>query len=327
MFMKFLVHLFGRDAAHFPRLWRLISVEALTLTYLGATLLLALCFMTELPWVDMLVDRGIAVAVMLALIGVYYIWPCRFTLLARYLYPFAGLGTWYGETYRFNLLWPNLDPYFARIEQWIFDGQPSLWLPKWLDHVVWSEAFNFGYWAYYVIIVVVLVGIFFDRFARFEKSAFIALCSFYLFYVIYLFVPVTGPQYYFQAVGLELIEAGVFPIVGDYFQHHNVLLITTDYGGFFMNLVEQTQAKGEYPTAAFPSSHVGVSTVMMMLAYRWRRLVFWCLMPVYVLLCISTVYIQAHYAIDALAGFVAGYAIYRLSEGVRHKRYPVFAHS
>lgn len=321
-----ITHLFGRSATDFPRSWRLISVEALTLCYLGATLLLALCFADRLPLVDMLLARAEAVAIIALLVGVYYVWPCRFTLLIRYLYPFAGLSAWYGETYRFNLLWPNLDPAFAQAEQWLFGGQPSLWLPQWLDHIVWSEAFNFGYWAYYVIIAVVLVGIFFDCFARFEKSAFIALCSFYLFYIIYLFVPVTGPQYYFQAVGLETIQAGLFPSVGDYFQHHNILLETKNFGGFFMHLVEQTQAKGECPTAAFPSSHVGVSTVMMMLAYRWRRGVFWGLMPIYVLLCISTVYIQAHYAIDAFAGFLAGYLIYRMSEGLRHRRYPMFAH-
>ncbi|MDO4715872.1 MAG: phosphatase PAP2 family protein [Bacteroidales bacterium] len=324
--MRTLSHLFGRSTAHFPRTLRLISVEALTLCYLGLSMAIALVFSSRMPLTEMFIARGTSLIVMGSLIGLYYAWPCRATLLVRYLFPFAGLGTWYGETYRFNLLWPNLDPWFSQLEQNIFGGQPSLWLPEWLNSIWWSEAFNFGYWAYYVIIVTVLVGIYFDRFSRFEKSAFIALCSFYLFYLVYLFVPVTGPQYYFQAVGLDTIVSGVFPNVGDYFQHHNVLLPTTDYGGFFMGLVEQTQARGEYPTAAFPSSHVGVSTVMMMLAYRWRKGVFWGLMPIYILLCISTVYTQAHYAIDAFAGFIAGYLIYRLSEGIRHKRYPILAY-
>ena len=33
-------------------------------------------------------------------------------------------------------------------------------------------------------------------------------------------------------------------------------------------------------------------------------------MPIYVLLCLATVYIQAHYVIDALAGLVSGVALY-----------------
>ena len=34
------------------------------------------------------------------------------------------------------------------------------------------------------------------------------------------------------------------------------------------------------------------------------------MLPFYVFLCMSTVYIQAHYVIDALAGFVSALAIY-----------------
>ena len=75
--------------------------------------------------------------------------------------------------------------------------------------------------------------------------------------------------------------------------------------------MEQAKAAGERPTAAFPSSHVGVSTVCMWLAYhaRNRRLLYF-LTPFYVFLCLATVYIQAHYAIDAIAGLVSGTLLY-----------------
>jgi len=46
-----------------------------------------------------------------------------------------------------------------------------------------------------------------------------------------------------------------------------------------------------------------------------RRLVL-TMLPFYVLMCLATVYIYAHYAIDAIAGLVTGavfyYAFYRL---------------
>ena len=44
---------------------------------------------------------------------------------------------------------------------------------------------------------------------------------------------------------------------------------------------------------------------------RSRRLTL-ILLPFFILLCLSTVYIQAHYAIDAIAGLITGVAFYYL---------------
>ena len=70
---------------------------------------------------------------------------------------------------------------------------------------------------------------------------------------------------------------------------------------------------GEHPTAAFPSSHVGISIIALLLAWRSRSkgLVF-ALLPFVVLICFATVYIRAHYAIDVLGGIIAAIAFYFL---------------
>lgn len=49
----------------------------------------------------------------------------------------------------------------------------------------------------------------------------------------------------------------------------------------------------------------------MWLAYhaRNRRLLYF-MAPFYVFLCLATVYIQAHYAIDAIAGLISGTLLY-----------------
>ena len=56
---------------------------------------------------------------------------------------------------------------------------------------------------------------------------------------------------------------------------------------------------------------MGVTTVLMMLALRTKS---WKLtggmLPFYLLMCLSTVYIYAHYAIDAIAGLITGCLIY-----------------
>ena len=174
------------------------------------------------------------------------------------------------------------------------------------------------------MIALVVFFYFARRYGEFERASFVLLASFFVYYVVFVFVPVTGPTFYYKAVGLDNIAHGVFPALGDYFNTHTDCLPTPGYtGGFFYDLVEDAKAAGERPTAAFPSSHVGISTVCMLLAAhtRQRRLV-WLMLPFYIFLCMATVYIQAHYAIDALAGLVTGVALYyalmAASRGIRN---------
>ena len=97
--------------------------------------------------------------------------------------------------------------------------------------------------------------------------------------------------------------------------------------GVFHDLVQQAHNAGERPTAAFPSSHVGISVVLLWLAWEARsRWLFLCLLVLAVLMFFATFYIQAHYAIDAIAGIPAGTLFYflcrwgydRLSRSGRH---------
>ena len=179
----------------------------------------------------------------------------------------------------------------------------------------WSEAFNLGYFSYYPMIAAVVLFYFIARYREFDRTAFVVLTSFFIYYLIYIFVPVAGPQYYFPAIGLDEVALGHFRAVGDYFNHHSELLPAPgDAQGFFYGLVEMSQQAGERPTAAFPSSHVGMSTILMLLALRTRnRVLPLALLPFYVLLCCATVYIQAHYLIDALCGFVSAFVVYALA--------------
>jgi membrane-associated phospholipid phosphatase len=78
-------------------------------------------------------------------------------------------------------------------------------------------------------------------------------------------------------------------------------------------MVESAHDAGERPTAAFPSSHVGITVVILLLAWHAqsrRQWLFWVIVPFFVLMCFATVYIQAHYLIDALAGLLSGIAFY-----------------
>jgi len=304
------MHLFSIEKS--PRKG-LLPLEFVMMAYLVVTLLVVLFTYTKAVNPDAMIWGRIRIAfITAAMWAVYRMIPCRLTLFARIAVQLALLSWWYPDTYEINRMLPNLDHIFASWEQRLFGCQPALLFSKALPWPVVSELMDMGYASYYPMIALVVIFYFFFRYAEFERAAFVVLTSFFIYYVVFILVPVTGPTFYYNAVGVKDIAQGVFPNLHDYFTHYQDCLPSPGYtDGIFYQLVEQAKAAGERPTAAFPSSHVGVSTVLMLLAWHTgnRRLLY-ILLPFYILLCLATVYIQAHYAIDALAGFISGVAIY-----------------
>lgn len=290
----------------------LFAVEKVTLAYSLLTSVLILLLFPRLHHpIQMLTDRALIVGITFLLMYLYRMAPSRFAAFVRVAVQMSLLSYWYPDTFEFNRLFPNLDHVFASAEQWLFGTQPSVQFAQRWPQMWVSEPLNMGYFFYYPMILIVVLWYFLRRFDLFEKVSFVIVASFFLYYLCYIFVPVAGPQFYFPAIGFDYVDAGVFPPIGDYFNHNQELLRGPGYKhGFFYNLVESSQQVGERPTAAFPSSHVGMSTILMVMAWRGSRTLFWCLMPFYLLLCIATVYIQAHYAIDAIVGFVSAYVVY-----------------
>lgn len=291
----------------------LMLLEKLALAYMVVTTVVALFLYTKLQAPEqMLFGRARILAIMVALWIIYRLLPCRLLRGVRVLVQLALLGWWYPDTYEFNRLFPNLDHLFATWEQDLFGFQPALLFAKWMPSAVMSELFDMGYGSYYFMMTLTVLYYFAFRYREFERASFVLIGSFFLYYLIYIFLPVAGPTYYYYAVGLNNITQGVFPNVHDYFLTHQTALPSPGYeDGIFYQFVESMKEAGERPTAAFPSSHVGVSTICMLLAWHsGNRKLFYIYLPFYVFLCLATVYIQAHYAIDAIAGLLTGVLFY-----------------
>lgn len=296
----------------------LLAVEKIALLYGLLTALLIVLMFGQLDHPgQMLLERLAITGATLLLATLYRLAPCKLFLFLRIGMQMGLLAYWYPDTYEFNRFFPNLDHLFASAEQWMFGGQPANWFSQALPHWWVSEAIHLGYFFYYPMIFIVAMFYFFFRYEQFEKFSFIVVTTFFIYYLIYIFLPVAGPQYYFPAIGMDQVAQGNFPALGDYFNHNRELLAGPGYDqGLFYNLVEGSQQAGERPTAAFPSSHVGVSTLLMILAWRGSRKLFTFLLPFYLLLCCATVYIQAHYLIDAIVGFISAFLFYFLVEKI-----------
>ena len=293
----------------------LLTVEWIILGYWVLTLLFVLFTYTKIQNPETLIYGRIKVlALTAAMWAVYRMIPCRFTLLCRIGVQLALLSWWYPDTYELNKILPNLDHLFAGYEQQLFGCQPALLFPQAITNPVFSELMHLGYASYFPLIAIVTLFYFFWRYTEFNRAVFVILTSFFLYYVIFIFLPVTGPQYYYEASGLYNIAQGIFPNLHDYFATHDEMMTMPGYSdGFFYQCVASAHATGERPTAAFPSSHVGITTILLFLAWRTKnRLLFFGILPFYVLMCLATVYIRAHYAIDVIGGWVSAVVFYLL---------------
>lgn len=291
-------------------------MDLLVITYAMLTLGFTAVLWHQLanPW--SLVTNRITVFILIAVMwGIYRIWPTRLMSFFRISLQMTLLNLWYPETYEFNCIRPNLDHVFAKCDAILFGCQPSLEFSRLCPWEWFCEAVNMGYFSYYPMILLVMMFFAFCRYKKYERASFVVMCSFFIFYFIYIFLPVAGPQFYFWAVGTDTVANGIFPQLGTYFSNHTEMLTAPgNPNGLFYGLVNWAQETGEHPTAAFPSSHIGITLILLYLVYPESKKLFYILLPFSVLLALATVYIQAHYLIDAFAGVLTSIPVFFLSQ-------------
>ena len=291
----------------------LLTVEWIAMGYLLMTVVMMVIQWDMLQNAEEMIKGRIQfILVTLAVWGVYRLLPCRLTLFARIAVQMLFLSWWYPDTYELNRTLPNLDHVFASWEQTLFGCQPALLFSQKVSWGWFSELMCMGYVSYFPLMAVLLLYYFVKRYEEFDKAAFVILASFFAYYVIYILLPVTGPQFYYLAAGTDKIAAGVFPDLGNWFLTHYERMATPGWSdGIFHQVLNLAHDAGERPTAAFPSSHVGITTIVVLLALHTRsRWLTGFILPFYILMCFATVYIYAHYAIDVLAGLATGVVFY-----------------
>jgi len=194
----------------------------------------------------------------------------------------------------------SYDAVFAAADQWIFGFQPSREFFAAFGHVSWFNELMFGsYFVYFVLLIgtpwLAYLG---RRRDEARRQLFVALAAMTCLSTFYIFFRVQGPKYYFEDLRnawYDGIEGGVFV-------------------AFFKAVFSVTVLSG----AAFPSTHVALASVSVVGAARIDRR----LLPPYliaaILIIASTVYIYAHYAVDALGGLA--YAL--VAVPLLHRAYP-----
>jgi len=174
---------------------------------------------------------------------------------------------------------------------------PSHWLAQRFGSRPLDEIIHACYFAYYTQFPLTALAIYLRHGAShtYRRFLFILSLTFYASYATFTILPVHGPC----------------TLRGDDYQ-----------GWFFVPVMDWIYGAAETGGGAFPSSHVAVSLVCMIGAWRAARPIFWIYLVPAIGLFIGTVYCRYHYAVDALAGipwaiacFLIGAIIYRLAAG------------
>ena len=215
----------------------------------------------------------------------------NFFQLLQNILVFALMTFLYKETAMLNtLIFPKIDEFLSNLDQTIFNFQPSIEFSKHFNSLFFSELFYFGYFCYYLLPLVVFGILYKFLPQKIEEFGFILITSFLLYYFIFIIIPAEGPQFYFT-----------FP--DNYIEAQ----------GIFGNAIKLIQKNGEAPTAAFPSSHVGISWIVIFWLYQNFRKSVKYFLPFVILLMFSTVYIKAHYFVDVVAGFLTAPIVFFLT--------------
>lgn len=207
------------------------------------------------------------------------------------------LAFFYNETAQLNqIFFHPVDPYLIEIESTLFGIQPSLMFSAEVPAIWITELMNLGYLSYYLIIIAFIIIHIHRLPEEFNHMMFIISQSFIIYYLIFIIVPSWGPQFYFGAPENNIPQ-----------------------GVFFQKIMAFIQHAGEAPTGAIPSSHVGITIIICILAYTKLKSFLKIISPFVILLILSTVYIKAHYLIDVIAGILSAPVILMIAQAMWKK--------
>lgn len=176
----------------------------------------------------------------------------------------------------------SYDHLLIRLDYIIFRGYPTVALEGITTPAI-TEVMQLAYISYYFLPVVLGVALKIKgRRAEFNRSLFLVILCFFLSYAGYMLVPAIGPRYTMEH--LQSVEL------------HGIFL--RDAIDSALNAIEGIKRD------AFPSGHTAVTLVVLYLAYRFQRSLFWIFLPVVSTLLISTVYLRYHYVVDVIGGIL-----------------------
>jgi membrane-associated phospholipid phosphatase len=209
----------------------------------------------------------------------------RFWHFWRHWYPHLFFLFCFEElAYLVHLVNPGWqDAKLIAFDHWMFGVHPSVWLEQFATPLR-NDLFQLAYLTYFVYLLV-LGGI---LYYRREWHAYWSVMT-------------------YSAVGYTVgyLIAAVFPIESPWFAMAGIWRGQLD-GGPFTAAINFIEHYGRVRGAAFPSQHVAGSVAALWGAWQHRRWLYWVMLPLVVLMCVSTIWGRYHYVADIFGGILTG---------------------
>lgn len=242
-----------------------------------------------------LVIFAVIIGFVLVLKSFYRKYPTKFWRFISDWYVILFFVYFFEATSKVNqIIFPEfLDPFFMKIDQFIFGYQPALEWSRRLDGWLISEILHLAYFSYYLSGIFYLAVYIKDQ-RKFRLYAFVLAFTFFLCYLTYNVLPVVGGRY--LPGMMELTQ-------------------TYRYGPF-TRIMAFIYNKSPHLGGAFPSSHVAIAVAVNLSAFDFNKKLGWIILTPVILLIISTVYCHYHYFIDTIFGLFYGIGFYLLGKKI-----------
>jgi membrane-associated phospholipid phosphatase len=308
-------HLDGRVAAlpvaesEAPRVWQALkrqieeawaacgAFEWTALAYLGASSVMIVVFAENLahPW-RLLGTQAVVAALVLTLCRVQarsaacadveaVSFSYRWWHFWRHWYPHLFFLFCFEElAYLMTLFTPHWqDAKLIAFDFWLTGVHPSIWLEQFATPAR-NEFMQLVYLSYFTYLLL-LGGILYVRreWRAYWSVMTYSMVAYMIGYIIAMFFPVESPW---------------FAMAGSW---HAPLA-----GGPVTATVNFIEHLGRVRGAAFPSEHVAGAVAALWGAWKFRRRLFWILVPVFLCMCFSTIWGRYHYVADVFAGMITG---------------------
>lgn len=263
-------------------------IDHVIILYLLITALLVVVFRASLANAPFFVALHLTLAV--TIFALRFL-PPTLPPIARFFrdwYPAIAFPFLYKEVELFAGAFGNwsLTDSLQSLEVSLFAGHPSIYLSERVSSIPLSEYLHFCYLAYVVLFPIIGGYWYFTgKKAWFRELLFLISLTYAVSYLFYILYPVDSPFYLAPPPGEPLA------------------------GHTFYDLVHFVSERGGARGGAFPSSHVSISTVILLVTLgRQPRWAFW-LLPIYLGLVFATVYGRFHYVLDIVAGLMLAFVI------------------
>jgi membrane-associated phospholipid phosphatase len=276
------------------------AFEWITLAYFGWLEAIVLVFHPNIPYAPryFALHLLLAAGVVCLAVGATQS-PSELLRFARHWYPLPLYIFFFEELQGLvHAIFPGwLDRWLIAFDYALTGVHPSVWLARFASPAL-NDFMQFAYMTYFLNLVILPAILY----ARRERLAFWSVMvstaiTNYSIYVIAILLPIESPYYSLASLQTQPLR-----------------------GGYCTALIGLIERLGRVHGAAFPSAHVAGSTVAVLAAWRYRRWLFWACLPVFLCMCVATVYGRYHYVADVLAGLAVGAAGFALGSKLMRNR-------